>query len=75
MNPLGSIPVKTRGKFRFGDKVRLKHGLKGIAGEITEDTGFVTSGGRRYYTVQMFMEGEPETPYAEGDLELVERPT
>jgi hypothetical protein len=73
MNPWQSIPVKMRGKFKVGDKVRLKYGHRGAVGEIVEDSGFVTSGGRRYYTVRLHTEGEPESPYAEEDLELVER--
>ncbi len=72
MNPWQTIPPAAAGKFRIGNKVRLKYGLNGVVGEIIEDSGFVTSGGRRYYTVRMKMEGEPEISYSEDDLELVE---
>ncbi len=51
MNPLLQIPGLKPGKFRVGQKVRLKHGFPGLIAEIVEDRGLIGVGGRRLYGI------------------------
>ena len=72
MNPYLTIPPKTPGKFRVGDRVTVKHGWRGAVGEIIEDNGNIGMGGRRFDTVKMLMEGELTIPIPEDELEPAE---
>ncbi len=53
MNPLMHVPDKTPGKFRVGDRVRIRHGFRGMLAEVIEDRGRIGIGGRRLYTVKL----------------------
>ena len=39
MNPLMQVPGQTPGKYRVGQMVRIKHGHRGVIGEVIEDRG------------------------------------
>ncbi len=68
MNPYLSVVPKTPGKFHVGETVRIPRGWGGVRGLIIEDRGFGYRG-RRYYTVKVHIEDEPEIPFPEDDLE------
>ena len=53
MNPLLQVPGQTPGKFRVGQSVRLKHGFRGMIGEVVEDHGPIGVHGRRLYAVKL----------------------
>jgi len=53
MNPLMQVFGQAPGKFRVGQKVRLKHIFKGLIGEVVEDRGNIGAGGRRLYGVKV----------------------
>jgi hypothetical protein len=53
MNPWMHVPEKKPGKFRVGDRVRLRHGFRGLIAEVIEDRGQIGVGGRRLYTVKL----------------------
>ena len=53
MNPLLQVPGQTPGKFRVGQSVRLKHGFRGMIGEVVEDRGPIGVQGRRLYAVKL----------------------
>jgi hypothetical protein len=67
MNPFLAIPNLPPGKFRVGQRVRLKHLFRGRVGEVVEDCGPVGAGGRRLYGVRIDLE-----PFSEHPLELPE---
>jgi len=73
MNPLMAVPDKTSGKFRVGDRVRIRHGFRGVIGEIVEDRGQILAGGRRLYGVKMRLDewNEHTTELPEESLEAV----
>ncbi len=66
MNPWLSVPDKIPGKFRVGDRVRLKYGFRGVVAEVIEDRGRIGAGGRRLYTVKFRVD--------DGDDYITERP-
>jgi hypothetical protein len=68
------VPDKTPGKFRVGDRVRLRHGFSGLIAEVTEDRGRILAGGRRLYTVRLRPDEWNDfiTERPEEDLEAVE---
>jgi hypothetical protein len=66
MNPWLNVPNKPPGKFRVGDRVRLKYGFRGVIGEIVEDRGLILAGGRRLYGVKL--------SFDEGNEFITERP-
>jgi hypothetical protein len=74
MNPWLNVPNKTPGKFRVGDRVRLKYGFRGAIAEVIEDRGNILKGGRRLYGVKVFIDGGSEyiTERPEESLEAVE---
>jgi hypothetical protein len=58
MNPFLQIPNLPPGKFRVGQRVRVKHGFRtatgeGPIGEVVEDRGPIGVGGRRLYHVRL----------------------
>jgi hypothetical protein len=53
MNPLLQIPGQTPGRFRVGERVRIKHGFKVMIAEVVEDRGTIGVGGRRLYGVKV----------------------
>jgi hypothetical protein len=53
MNPWMQVREKKPGKFRIGDRVRLRHGFPGLIAEVIEDRGHIGVGGRRLYTVKL----------------------
>jgi hypothetical protein len=53
MNPLLKVHGQTPGKYRVGQKVRLKHAFRGMVGEVIEDRGPIGVHGRRLYTVRL----------------------
>jgi hypothetical protein len=53
MNPLLQVPGQAPGKYRVGQAVRIKHGFRGMIGEIIEDRGPLGVHGRRLYTVKL----------------------
>jgi hypothetical protein len=74
MNPLLQVPGQVPGKFRVGQRVRLKHGFGGIMiGEVIEDRGPIGVRGRRLYSVKLRVDpwNEHTSEYPEESLELV----
>jgi hypothetical protein len=53
MNPLLQVPGQDPGKFQVGQAVRLKHGFRGMIGEVVEDRGPIGVRGRRLYAVKL----------------------
>jgi hypothetical protein len=53
MNPLMHVPDETHGKFRVGDRVRLRYGFRGLIAEVVEERGPIGVGGRRLYAVKL----------------------
>ena len=74
MNPLIQVPGKTPGKFRVGDRVRIRHGFRGLIGEVVEDRGAIGVRGRRLYGVKVRLDewNEHTTELPEESLEAVE---
>jgi hypothetical protein len=71
MKPL-SIPPKTRGKYRVGDRVRIVHGWGGVIAEVIEDIGNL--GKDRFYTLRFKLgDQEMEMPCPEDELEPVSK--
>ena len=73
MNPLLQVPGQTPGKFRVGQRVRIKHGFRGMIGEVVEDHGPIGVGGRRLYAVRLRLDpwDEPTVVRPEEFLEEV----
>jgi hypothetical protein len=73
MNPLLQYPGEKPGKFRVGQKVRLKHGFPGLIAEIIEDRGPIGFRGRRLYGILLHPDpwNEFTTESAEEELEAV----
>jgi hypothetical protein len=73
MNPLTHVPDKTPGKFRVGDRVRIRHGFRGMIAEVVEDRGRIGVGGRRVYAVKLRLDdwNEHTTELPEESLEAV----
>ena len=73
MNPLLQVPGQDPGKFRVGQAVRLKHGFRGMIGEVVEDCGPIGVRGRRLYAVRLRLDpwNEHETELPEESLEAV----
>jgi hypothetical protein len=67
MNPMLQVPGQPRGKFRIGQKVRMKHGFRGMIGEVIEDRGPIGVRGRRLYSVRLRVD-----PWNEHTSELPE---
>jgi hypothetical protein len=57
--------TKTERKFRTGDRVRFRYGIRWIRGTVTEDRGPIGVGGRRLYGVEFRFGGGPEPRYSE----------
>jgi hypothetical protein len=74
MNPWMNIREKTPGKFRVGDRVRLRYGFPGLIAEVVEDRGPIGAGGRRLYGVKLRIDEWNEfiTERPEESLEAVE---
>lgn len=74
MNLLMQVPGKTPGKFRVGDRVRIRHGFRGVIGEVVEDRGSIGVLGRRLYAVKMRLDewNEHTTELPEESLEAVD---
>jgi hypothetical protein len=53
MNPLMHVPDEAHGKFRVGDRVRLRHGFRDLIAEVVEDRGPIGVAGRRLYAVKL----------------------
>ena len=73
MNPLLQVPGQASGKFRVGQKVRMKHGFNGVIGEVIEDRGPIGVHGRRLYSVKLRLDpwNEHTSEYPEESLEAV----
>jgi len=73
MNPLLQVPGQSPGKFRVGQKVRMKHGFRGMIGEVIEDRGPIGVRGRRLYSVKLRLDpwNEHTSEYPEESLEAV----
>jgi hypothetical protein len=67
MNPFVSIPGQAPGKFHVGQSVRIKHGFRGMIGEVVEDRGPIGVHGRRLYAVKVRLD-----PWNEHTTELPE---
>jgi hypothetical protein len=74
MNPLLQVPGQTPGKFRVGQKVRMKHGFRGMIAEVIEDRGPIGFRGRRLYGVKFRVDpwNEHTTELPEESLEAVD---
>jgi hypothetical protein len=74
MNPLIQVSGQTPGKFRVGQSVRMKHGFRGMIGEVIEDRGPIGVGGRRLYTIRLQLDpwNEFTTERPEESLEAVQ---
>jgi hypothetical protein len=74
MNPLLQVPGQPPGKFRVGQRVRLKHGFRGLIAEVVEDRGPIGVGGRRLYGVRLRLDpwNELTTERPEESLEPVD---
>jgi hypothetical protein len=74
MNPFIQVPDKTPGKFRVGDRVRIRHGFRGMIAEVVEDRGRIGVGGRRLYAVKFRLDewNEHTSELPEESLEPVE---
>ena len=53
MNPYTVIKHKTPGRFRVGDRARLKYGWPDAIAEVVQDLGPLGVGGRRYYHIRL----------------------
>ena len=73
MNPLLQVSGQAPGKYRVGQAVRLKHGFRGMIGEVVEDHGPIGVHGRRLYAVKLRLDpwNEHTSPYPEESLEAV----
>lgn len=73
MNPLLQVPGQSPGRFRVGQPVRIKHGFRGMIGEVVEDRGPIGVGGRRLYGVRLRLDpcNEHTTELPEESLEAV----
>jgi hypothetical protein len=67
MNPLLQVPGQSPGQFRVGQPVRIKHGFRGLIGEVVEDRGTIGVRGRRLYAVRLRLD-----PWNEHITELPE---
>jgi hypothetical protein len=74
MNPLLQVPGQTPGKFRVGQSVRIKHGFRGMIGEVVEDHGPIGVQGRRFYSVKLRLDpwNEHTSHLPEESLEAVQ---
>jgi hypothetical protein len=73
MNPLLQVPGQSPCKFHVGQPVRIKHGFRGMIGEVVEDHGPIGVGGRRLYSVKLRLDpwNEHITHLPEESLEVV----
>jgi hypothetical protein len=73
MNPWLQVPGQSPGKFRVGQKVRLKNLYRGMIGEVVEDRGEIGARGRRLYAVKLRLDpwNEHTTELPEESLEEV----
>jgi hypothetical protein len=73
MNPLIQVPGQAAGKFRVGQSVRIKHGFRGMIGEVVEDRGPIGIRGRRLYGIKLRLDpwNEHTTELPEEALEAV----
>src|SRR5438132_202531 len=53
MNPHAAIKHKQPGRFRIGDRLRVRYGFPGAVAEGVKDHGPLGVGGRRFYTVRL----------------------
>jgi hypothetical protein len=53
MNPHAAIKHKQPGRYRIGDRLRVRYGFPGAVAEVVEDHGPLGVGGRRFYTVRL----------------------
>jgi len=67
MTPLIHGPGQPPAKFRVGQAVRIKHGFRGMLGEVVEDRGPIGVRGRRLYAVRLRLD-----PWNEHTTELPE---
>lgn len=70
MNPLLQVPGQDPGKFRVGQAVRLKHGFRGMIGEVVEDRGPIGVHGRRLYAVRLRLDPWNESTVERPDESL-----
>lgn len=73
MSPSMQVSGQPLGKFRVGQKVRIKHGHAGVIGEIVEGRGPIGVGRRRLYGIRMRLDpwNEILTERPEESLEAV----
>jgi len=73
MNRLIQLAGQPPRKFRVGQAVRIKHGFRGMIGEVIEDRGPIGVRGRRLYTVRLRLDpwNEHTTEWPEESLEAV----
>ena len=73
MNPLLQVPGQSPCKFHVGQPVRIKHGFRGMIGEVVEDRGPIGVHGRRLYAVRVRLDpwNEHTTELPEESLEAV----
>jgi hypothetical protein len=64
MNPMLQVAGQNPGKFRVGQLVRIKHGFRGMIGEVVEDRGPIGIRGRRLYAVRLRLD-----PWNESTIE------
>ena len=67
MNPMFQVPGQLPGKFIVGQQVLIKHGFRGMIGEVIEDRGPIGVHGRRLYAVRLRLD-----PWNEHTSELPE---
>ena len=74
MNPAFQVPGLKPGKYRIGDRVRMKTVYKGVVGEIVEDRGNLGRGGKRVYAIKMRLDdwNEVTLEYTDDSFELFE---
>jgi hypothetical protein len=53
MNPHAAIKHKQPGRYRIGDRLRVRYGFPGAVAEVVEDHGPLGVGGRRFYAVRL----------------------
>lgn len=56
MNPSTIVSLTAPGRFRVGDRARVKYAFPGAIAEILEDRGPLGVGGRRFYYVRLTRE-------------------
>jgi hypothetical protein len=67
------VPGEAPGRFRVGQPVRIKHGFRGLIGQVVEDRGPIGIGGQRLYAIRLRLDpwNERTTELPEEALEAV----